>query len=32
MTRTYYRVGGEDRREATLFRDQHQERWFRQAP
>ena len=32
MTRTYYRVGGEDGREATLFRDQHQERWFRQAP
>ena len=32
MTRTYYRVGGEDGREATLFRDQRQERWFRQAP
>ena len=32
MTRTYYRVGGEDGREATLFRDQHQERWYRQAP
>ena len=32
MTRTYYRVGGEDGGEATLFRDQHQERWFRQAP
>ena len=32
MTRIYYRVGGEDGREATLFRDQRQERWFRQAP
>ena len=31
MTRTYYRVGREDGREVTLFRDQHQERWFRQA-
>ena len=32
MTRTYYRVGGEDGREATLFRDQRENRWFRQAP
>lgn len=32
MTRVYHRVGGEDGREATLFRDHRQGRWFRQAP
>ena len=30
MTRTYYRVGREDGGEVTLFRDQHENRWFRQ--
>ncbi len=32
MTRTYYRVGREDGGEATLFRDQRENRWFRQDP
>ena len=32
MTRTYYRVGREDGGAVTLFRDQHQKRWFRQDP
>ena len=32
LTRTYYRVGRADGGEVTLFRDQRQERWFRQAP
>ncbi len=30
MTRTYYRVGREDGGEVTLFRDQRENRWFRQ--
>ena len=32
MTRTYYRVGREDGGAVTLFRDQQQQRWFRQDP
>ena len=32
MTRTYYRVGEKNGGEVTLFRDQHQKRWFRQDP
>ena len=32
MTRTYYRVGREDGGEVTLFRDQRENRWFRQDP
>ena len=32
LTRTYYRVGRADGGEVTLFRDQHQNRWFRQDP
>ena len=32
LTRTYYRVGRADGGEATLFRDQRENRWFRQAP
>ena len=32
MNRTYYRVGREDGGAVTLFRDQHQKRWFRQDP
>ena len=31
MTRTYYRVGREGGGEVTLFRDQREDRWFRQA-
>ena len=32
LTRTYYRVGRADGGEVTLFRDQRQGCWFRQAP
>ena len=32
MTRTYYRVGREGGGVVTLFRDQQQQRWFRQDP
>ncbi len=32
MARTYYRVGREDGGEVTLFRDQQENRWFRQDP
>ena len=32
LTRTYYRVGREDGGVVTLFRDQQQQRWFRQDP
>ncbi|MDE2682527.1 MAG: hypothetical protein OXI54_00035 [Chloroflexota bacterium] len=32
MTRNYYRVGREDGGEVTLFRDQRENRWFRQDP
>ena len=32
LTRTYYRVGKEDGGEVTLFRDQREDRWFRQDP
>ena len=32
VTRTYYRVGREDGGEETLFRDQRENRWFRQDP
>ena len=31
LSRTYYRVGWEDGGEVTLFRDQREDRWFRQA-
>ncbi len=30
LTRTYYRVGREDGGEVTLFRDQREDRWYRQ--
>ena len=32
LTRTYYRAGKEDGGEVTLFRDQRENRWFRQDP
>ena len=32
LTRTYYRVTGEDGRQATLFRDQRGGCWYRQGP
>ena len=32
LTRTYYRVTREDGGEVTLFRDQRENRWFRQDP
>ena len=32
LTRTYYRVAREDGGEVTLFRDQRENRWFRQDP
>ena len=32
MARTYYRVGREDGGGVTLFRDQRENRWFRQDP
>ena len=32
LTRTYYRVSGEDGRQVTLFRDQRGGRWYRQTP
>ena len=31
LTRTYYRVSGEDGRQVTLFRDQRGDRWYRQT-
>ena len=31
ISRAYYRVSGEDGRQVTLFRDQHEERWYEQA-
>ena len=31
ISRAYYRVSREDGRQVTLFRDQHEERWYQQA-
>ena len=31
ISRAFYRVSGQDGRQVTLFRDQHEERWYQQS-